>query len=319
MTDRKLIFKCRAGSHLYGLSTPESDEDFISVFIPSTAELLGLHNVKQIDKSTKKSNEKRRNTKDDTDDKMYSLPEFCRLILKNNPNLLELLFANEENIIVCEPEFKTLMLNYDEIISEKVLHSFTGYAFAQRKKLLGKKERYTSLVEGIKLIEAEFGVDVLNNRKYTLTQKDSDWMNENLKFYKNRDGNVNSFHIGMPIFVNYEKLLIERDNYGWRVHTDTFLTHGMDLKFAYQTIRILTEGLELLKTGKISFPISGEYKEDIMRIRNGEVYLPELLEIFDKYNDACKEAGEHNGLRHKPNSKWLDNYLVNVLEQHIKK
>ena len=112
--DKKVILKVRAGSHLYGLNTPESDEDFMGVFIPSDEDLLGLINVKQVNNSTKSSSVNTRNTKDDIDDVMYALPEFLKLLLANNPNIVETLFINPENIIICEPEFQDIILTYNQ-------------------------------------------------------------------------------------------------------------------------------------------------------------------------------------------------------------
>jgi len=317
MKERKIIYRIRVGSQLYGLSTPESDEDFLSVFLPSDEDLLGLNKVDMINNSTKSSSEDRRNTKDDIDDVSYSLPKFMHLLLGNNPNIVETLFATGENVLICEPEFQPLIDNYKKLISQKIYFSFTSYAYSQKKKLITKKERYASLTNGIKLVENRFTKDQLTDRKYGLTQDDADWMNKNLDFYKNRDGNAESFHIGLPLHVNYEKLVSERDNYGWRVKTDTFLSHGYDLKFGMHSIRIMAEGLMLLETSKLEFPFTGEHKINVMRIRNGDVYLDELLEMHETYAKLCEKALETTVLPKKPNFKWANNYLVNILRNNI--
>lgn len=313
---RKEIFRARVGSHLYGLTTPQSDEDFMSVFIPSSVDLLGLHPVKEINSSTKKSNDDRRNTKDDTDDIAKALPEFLKLVLANNPNIVELLFVDKENIVVCEPEFQVLMDNFDKIISTRVLHTFTGYAFSQKKKLMVKKERYGSLVQSTEFMLNHFGEE-LTNSKAKLTEEDSVTLNENLKYYKGSKGNCESFHKGMPTKVIYEQLTAERDNYGWRVKTESFEKLGYDVKFAYHLIRILSEGAQLLRNGYLTFPIAGDAKRDIMSIRNQEVSYEELLDMFERYNDECVRAAEATELRSKPDFKWADKYLVKMLREHI--
>ena len=45
----KVILKIRAGSHLYGLNTPTSDEDFIGVYLSTPEELLGLNHSEIIE------------------------------------------------------------------------------------------------------------------------------------------------------------------------------------------------------------------------------------------------------------------------------
>lgn len=226
--ERKLLYKTRVGSHLYGLNRPESDEDYMGIFMPTVDDLLGLKKVEEVDNSTKSSSSERRNTAGDVDDKSYSLHKFMHLLLQNNPNIVEVLFATPENILVDSPEFRELRANTEKLISLKVLHTFTGYAFSQKKKLTVKSERYGSLVEAVDKMEKRFNGQELADPKRALTEDESDMLNKELKYYKGQKGNTESFHKGMPLKTIYEKLVEERDNYGWRVKTDTFEALGYD-------------------------------------------------------------------------------------------
>lgn len=315
--ERRILCRFRVGSHLYGLNRPESDEDYMGVFMPTAQDLLGLHPVNEVDNSTKSSSKNQRNTSDDIDDKMYSLPKFLHLALQNNPNIVEIFFATKENTLTMSPEFQSLIDNVDKIISQKVFHTFTGYAFSQKKKLTVKSERYGSLVESVHDMENKFSVEELNDTKRAITEEESSYLNKTLKYYKGRDGNTESFHKGMPLKTIYEKLVYERDNYGWRVKTDTFDTLGYDVKFGYHLVRILAEGYELLKNGILSYPISGSVRDDILRVRNGEVELKELLEMYDRYDKLCKEAYDTTSLPKKPDMKWADKWLVDTLKRSI--
>lgn len=316
---RRIIYKCKVGSHLYGLTTPESDEDFNSVFIPSNEDLLGLNPVKEIDSSTKKSNEDRRNTKDDIDDKAYALPHFVKLLLQNNPNIVELLFVKPENIIICEPEFQELIDNYHKVISTKILHTFTGYAFSQRKKLMVKKERYGNLCTAVANIERDFGeiINLPNKTPVPITDTQGALLNSWVKYYKGAKNNCESFHKGMDLHMIYAMLTAERGRYGWRVKTTSFAKLGYCTKFAYHLIRILAEGAELLETGKLTFPITGTARYDIMRIRNQEVSYEELMAMCDAYNSICEGAAKHSELPHKPDFNWVNDYLIATLENNI--
>ena len=224
MEHGKLIFKCKIGSHLYGLNTPESDEDFMSVFIPKSEYLLGLKNVEEVDNSTKKSSSTERNTSEDVDDKSYSLSKFLHLVLQNNPNIVEVLFATPENILITSDEWEELVANRNKIISHRVYHTFKGYAFSQKKKLTVKAERYLGLQKAIAFIERNFDTQV----NYQITEKEAEELNKRIVYYKGSKQNCESFHKGMHIHMIYEKLKGEYENYGWRVKTDTFLTLGYD-------------------------------------------------------------------------------------------
>lgn len=315
--ERKTICKIRVGSHLYGLNTKDSDEDFISVFIPSPKDILGLNRIDEIDNSTKSSNEDRRNTSEDIDDKAYALPKFMSLLLQNNPNIVELLFATKENILWMEPEFKFLMDNYKRIISQKVIHSFSGYAFSQKKKLTTKAERFHNLETAIKSIEAVYSENELKDPQRIIDDIESSRLNGWAKFYKGLKGNPEPFHKGMSIKMIYEKIKYEYENYGWRVKTDSFEKLGYDTKFAYHLIRLFVEGIELLETGSIIFPIDGGFREDILKVRNGQLSYTELLELYEFYEAKFNSIKDKCILQKKPNFNFFNDWLVKVLSEHI--
>jgi len=224
----KLIFRCRVGSHLYGLNRPESDLDYMSVFVPKAEYLLGLKKIEEVDNSTKSSAADHRNTAEDIDDKNYALPKFLHLVLQNNPNIVEVLFATPDVILTLKPEMQELIDNRDKLLSQRVYYTFTGYAFSQKKKLTVKSERFTSLVEGVELLEKTFSKDELGDTKSAISEEQASFLNYSLKYYKGQKQNCESFHKGMPLKMIYDKLVDERDNYGWRVHTDTFEDLGYD-------------------------------------------------------------------------------------------
>lgn len=315
--ERRLLYKLRVGSHLYGLNRPESDEDYMGVFMPTADDMLGLKKVEEVDSSTKSSSEERRNTAGDVDDKSYSLHKFMHLLLQNNPNIVEVLFATPENILIDSPEFQELRENAEKIVSYKVFHTFTGYAFSQKKKLTVKAERYGSLVEGVKLFEDTFSKERLSDPRVAIDETEADTLNKKLKYYKGHKGNTESFHKGMSVKMIYEKLVEERDNYGWRVKTDTFDKLGYDVKFGYHLVRILAEGYELLTTGKLTYPIGGTAREDILRVREGEVELAELYELYDKWDTLCKEA--KGPLRIKPDFNWAHRWTVDATLDSLKR
>ena len=323
--DRKIIFKCRTGSHLYGLNRETSDEDFLSVFIPSSKDLLGLQKCEIINNSTKSSSESRRNDESDVDDTSYSLPKFLHLLLQNNPNILESLFVSKENILICEPEFQYLIDNYDKIVSLKVQHTFSGYAYSQKQKLVTKKERYLSLSEGLKYLEniakkENKDLDtLLENQLFwrNITEKESIDLNNLLKYYKGSKFNTESFHKGMDIGMIYCRIRQEYEQYGWRVKTKEFETLHMDCKFAYHLIRLMLEGIELLETGKLFYPISGNNKKQLMDIRDGLVSYDELLLMFNDYDTIFKERVSTSKLRHSSDFNWANDWLIKTLKECI--
>lgn len=317
MEQGRLIFKLKTGSNLYGLQRPESDVDYGGVFIPKSEYILGLKRVDEVDNSTKSSAAGTRNTPDDIDDKIYALPKYLHLALDNNPNIVEFLFATPENILVNSPEWQSLVANRDKIISQNVYNKFLGYAFSQKKKLTVKSERFNSLAKGLDWIEQTFSPEERNRDDIAINETDANSLNSILKYYKNMRSNCESFHFGMSIKMIYEHLKTEYDNYGWRVHTTTFETLGFDCKFGSNLIRLLAEGAEILRTGELHFPFSGQARKDIMNIRDGKVELKELMSMANKYEKDCDEAYANTKLPKKPDFNWANEWLIDTLRKSI--
>ena len=318
MEDRKIVFKCRSGSHLYGLNTPQSDVDFMSVIMPLPKDLLGLQQLEEIDNSTKSSSENRRNTADDIDDHQYTLLRYVHLIMHANPEKTESLFAEPKNIELIEPEVQFLIKNRDKLISKRVLHSFSGFAYSQKSKLIVKKERFGSLCETVDFMEKNFSVDRLTTNSNDLTEEEAVVLNKMLKHYKGSKNNCESFHKGLSPKMIHEKLVSERDNYGWRVKTDSFSSLGYDVKFAYHLIRLLDECRQLLETGEINYPFEGKTYEDIMSIRNAQVSYEQLMKMYEEYEAKIEPLKEKNCLRDKPDFNFINDWLVETILKHFK-
>lgn len=321
MEGHRLLFKVKVGSKLYGLNTPSSDEDYMSIIMPSPKDVLGLQKLEEIDNSTKKSNIDRRNTKEDIDDKQYTLPRYLNLFMNGNPEKTEVLFAEQKNIIINSPEIKYLFDNRDKILSKRVLHSFSGFAHSQKSKLIVKRDRYNSLIDAVKWIKENISQERLQTdiQENSLTDKESDTLNKIVKYYKGSKNNVESFHKGMAPKMIYEKLISERDNYGWRVKTDTFETLGYDIKFGYHLVRLLDECRQLFENGEIQYPFSGKAYDDIMSIREGKVSYNKLMEMYVEYESAIEQFKGSNKLRDKPDFNWANDWLVETLLEEFKK
>lgn len=132
----RLLIEFIRGSQLYGLSTPDSDVDTGGVFICNPAESLGfLHYHSQ------ESDERHDNT-------WYEVGEFCRLICKSNPTVLEALFVPEDKIIgEVHPWMKLLRDNRDKFITKECFNPFFGYAKSQIEKARGLKKKIVNPIE----------------------------------------------------------------------------------------------------------------------------------------------------------------------------
>lgn len=139
MAHKNLILRILVGSHLYGTNTENSDKDYLGIFIPDKDYVMGIKRVEQVEDRTNPSDSERRNTKADVDTVLYSLPKFIHLASGNNPNIVEVFFAPKRNIVFCNEYGQKLLDSYYWFISKKLKHTFCGYAYSQKQKLLTKQ------------------------------------------------------------------------------------------------------------------------------------------------------------------------------------
>ena len=130
--EQRTIFVGLAGSHGYGLNRPESDYDYRGVFIAPKRYYLGFDSIEQKDSGWYEpgifqfidGNE---------DTVIYELRKVIHLLAGANPNVLELLWLNNYPFLTNVGQH---LINHRHLfLSKKVKHTYSGYAFAQIKKM----------------------------------------------------------------------------------------------------------------------------------------------------------------------------------------
>lgn len=117
------ILRCLVGSRAYGtvINNPPSDFDFKGIFIAPECEVLGIV----------REQETRRYSKDDHN---YSIRHFARLATKCVPNVLELLFCEQDCVVLETDEGRELRDNRKLFLSKRCVAPYIGYAEGQLKK-----------------------------------------------------------------------------------------------------------------------------------------------------------------------------------------
>ncbi|MTJ48396.1 DNA polymerase beta superfamily protein [Dolichospermum sp. UHCC 0259] len=130
--EQRAIFVGLAGSHGYGLNRPESDYDYRGVFIATKRYYLGFDSIEQKDSGWDEpgifpfidGNE---------DTVIYELRKVIHLLAGANPNVLELLWLTNYPFLTNVGQH---LINHRHLfLSKKVKHTYSGYAFAQIKKM----------------------------------------------------------------------------------------------------------------------------------------------------------------------------------------
>lgn len=112
------------GSHAYGLNTPTSDIDLKGVAIPPREYFLGFQQRFEQAES-----------KDPYDMVVYEVRKFFNLAAECNPNIIEVLWADESTFRVLTPLGRRLVEARERFLSRKARFTFSGYAHAQLKRI----------------------------------------------------------------------------------------------------------------------------------------------------------------------------------------
>lgn len=123
-----IVLKVLGGSHAYGLASEDSDKDYRGVALPPVSWLVGFPPG---DYGSQTFTHKR----DSEDIVIHTLEKFCRLALKSNPNILELLFCRSVEIKIMTEVGKQLRELRYAFLSRSTYASFSGYAFGQLKRM----------------------------------------------------------------------------------------------------------------------------------------------------------------------------------------
>ena len=164
--EKLLIYKAIAGSKAYGLDLPTSDTDIRGIYIQGNDKLLGFGYCEQVSDST-------------NDIVYYELNRFVKLLLQNNPNIIENLFVPTDKILICDPLIMPLYNNRHKFLSKKIRFTFGGYAISQIKKARGLNKKIVNPIPKKKKTPLDFCYIYDRGDGYMMKAKQ--WLKKNNK------------------------------------------------------------------------------------------------------------------------------------------
>ena len=121
-----LLFDTVAGSQAYGTALAGSDEDRRGVFVAPPGYLLGLDDIEQVADAR-------------GDEVYYEVGRFVEMLLKNNPNALELLAMPDDCVRIRHPLYQ--ILRPDLFLSKLCARTYGEYALGQIRKARGLNKK----------------------------------------------------------------------------------------------------------------------------------------------------------------------------------
>lgn len=301
----KLIFKCKAGSHLYGTNTPLSDVDYRGVFIPDERYFFGCM------LSTEQFEDKK------NDETYFEIRKFMRLALDNNPNIVELLFVPQDMWEVATYEWQLICNHKKLFLSKKAKHTFLGYAHSQFKRIKTHRNwlLYPPLHEPT---PEDYGLS-----SDTRMSDDDLGAFDSLQTKPNRI--IVSEDLMQLVTKNkaYKNAKREWDNYQlWKKNRNPERAKleekfGYDTKHASHLLRLISEGEELLLKETITFPRPDA--EFLLDVRNGKLRYDELYLKLEEYEELFEKYYEESPLPHKPETTKVDELCIKINKTYLRK
>lgn len=338
------LFTCMYGSKLYGTSTPTSDVDLKHIVLPDLGDLLCGRPVKNVAHHT--NNERNvRNTQDDVDEEFIPIQVFARDFMKGQTYALELAFglAGDHASQTFPdhhraPRFLKMMRELKARFLTSNIKAMMGYAVNQANIYSFKGERVNVINEMIRALEAADKVHGLDKLGDTFAINNGLEIEFNgiakayPKYFQLTEYDTTGQGAMAPCAVLCQKVMpysntvrhtlgiVQRllGKYGARAHEAS--ADNVDWKAMMHALRIVDEGLELLRDKTITLPFSPGIVKFYLSVKRGEVPLESVKTELAQKLDALKALEASSTLPTSAELEddfnlWLEDWMYKLYKE----
>jgi len=298
------IYKVIHGSHAYGFATEASDKDIRGICIPRKDYFLSMD---QRFEQYEAPNE---------DTVIYNIQKYFNLAVACNPNVIELIFIDDPKLILKETSWiKEIKENRDLFLSMKAKHTFSGYAFAQLKRIQTHRKWLLEPPTHCPTRD-EFGLDP----KDPMSSSQMGALNKMIAMGSQLDGTAmevvrkeNAYRNAKMHWDQYQTWQKERNP----ARAELEKKYGYDTKHASHLVRLMRMGLEILKTGKVI--VQRPDAAELLEIRRGLYSYDDLMSFAEEKEaemTALYEQPEKCAVPYTPDRKKLNELLISTIESY---
>ncbi len=348
ISDRTVLL-VRHGSHAYGTSTPESDEDFKGIAIPPKEYFLGSqHRFEQAELH-------------EPDAVIYDLRKFFTLAADCNPNIIEVLHTDPSDHCIVDPIGETILAHKDDFLSKRIKHTFMGYSISQLKRIkthkkwimnppgkpptraeLGLPEHtlipqdqlmaaYAEVQKELDRFQMDFLEGLDESAKIEIRSTMTTMLAE-LKITSDQHWAAAARKIGLTDNLiqvmqkerEYSTKKKEWDQYqNWKKTRNPARAaleekFGYDTKHAYHLVRLIRMCRETLTTGKVI--VKRPDMEELLDIRRGAWTYDQLIEFAEREDKELNKLYKTtDALPKQPDKKKLDALCIKLVERSLSK
>lgn len=327
----RAVFICLGGSRAYGtqndveIDGTESDVDLRGVFIGFSNYYLGLHTIEQVEIRRCELGEK---------DTLYEFRKFIRLAIANNPNIIEQLFLRPEHMLFIAPEFEPILRNRDLFLSKKCRYSYSGYAFAELKRISGHYEWLTNPPteprrEDYEITYYRQGVtgEVIPEWDYVAKKERIGKILRSAGCYNEKDHLFEQMGLWIP-FKDVNKSAWDKANKRWeqyqtwrkernKARAKLEAAYGYDTKHAAHLIRLLLQCRQILKEKTLSTNLNTDDLDFVQSVKAGKLDYSSLIAEAEKLDNEIEYLYETSDLRREPELNKIEEICVDILKKKL--
>lgn len=306
------IIKMISGSHLYGLNTQDSDQDFKGIFLPTRREVILGRTPATIQASTGTSTSK--NTNEDVDLEMFSLYQFIKLACDGQTCALEMLWTPQIfwQYQQFTPIWETLRWERHRFLS-KNMKAFVGYARAQAAKYSLKGDRLNKLQEFSRILANEADPFDRMHVIWDRLPRDDERQGGNC-----RELQIAGKWFGETTAVTAVYEVVEKTiaRYGKRTAAAASVG-GSDWKALSHALRVSLQCEDLMLKGSMEFPHPEPRRSRLLAIKLGQVSMEEVSDEIDESLARVESFAKSSTLPEKVDRNWWDDWLVATVGEYV--
>lgn len=304
---QNIIYLTLSGSRGYGTDNADSDYDLRGALSEDKNSLFGLDSFEQFEDPA-------------TDTVIYGLKKFVTLCAHGNPNTLELLGTDEQQIVVMTPAGRLLRDHAELFLSKEVTQSFGNYATAQLRRLSNAlcHDQYDELKQELHMknsLEAQ-----LNHFERTYSHFDRGSIRLHVdEAAANPQLMVDITLKDFPLreFTGiYSEMSNTIKTYNKLNHRNRKKDDKHLYKHAMHLIRLLITGTDILNGKGIITRRTAEH-ELLMDIRNGRLTFSDIFELAEQKQKIFLQAAAGSQLPDKPDLARINQLLIQIYENTL--
>ena len=307
-----------SGSILYGLSTPTSDIDLKSVFIPAARDIL-LQRAPRVVTTGAAKGADGKTLAGETEEESFSLQSFLKFAAEGQTIPVEMLFSKP--IGSPDPLWTEIVDNRDRLLS-KQSKGFLAYCRAQASKFSVKGDRLAAARDALDILDR--AVDrhgraarldtVEDDLRQLARHHDAIEIAADDKgiAYLSVCGRKTPFTASLGLALDLVARTVE--GYGARARMAE-TQQGADWKALSHALRVGYQAIELFETGGLVFPLAR--RDHLLAVKTGQVAFGDVVSEIDDLLPQVEAAAQATSLPDEPDHAWIEDFVADVYRDAI--